>query len=105
MRQEKAPARLRDAAGLRQLTRARGTGTLVGLYDGEEAGLDTGGGRWQTVCEEPGHERQICSHMTLRLALSFASCPEEWCEVCSGQLPPYYLGIEAYRDARAAEGA
>jgi hypothetical protein len=40
---------------------ARQTGTTVGFYDGEEAGMDTSGGRWQTVCEEHGN---VCSHLT-----------------------------------------
>lgn len=51
----------------------------VGLYDGEPAGMDTSGGRWQTVCEEHG---SICSHDTLEIASTFGPCPEEWCEDC-----------------------
>lgn len=43
-----------DYAGLRYYAKARTTGTHVGIYDGEEAGMDTDGGRWQTVCEEHG---------------------------------------------------
>lgn len=68
------------AGGLRQCRRARSTGAIISVYDGEEAGMDTCGGRWQTVCET--HGGQICSHLTLRTALGFASCPEEWCEFC-----------------------
>jgi hypothetical protein len=52
-----------DYAGLRSWTKARQTGTTVGVYDGEEAGMDTTGGRWQTVCEEHGN---VCSHLTLK---------------------------------------
>lgn len=68
-----------DYAGLRSYTRARSTGTHVGVYDGEPAGMDTAGGRWQTVCEEHG---SVISHETLRLARQWASCPEDWCETC-----------------------
>jgi hypothetical protein len=73
-----------DYAGLRYYTRARSTGTHVGVYDGIEAGMDTDGGRWQTVCEEHG---EICSHETLQTARDFAPCPEEWCKHCSGARP------------------
>ena len=70
-----------DYAGLRQYRKARSTGTHVGVYDGVEAGMDTDGGRWQTVCEEHG---AICSHETLTLARNHASAPEGWCEACEG---------------------
>jgi hypothetical protein len=73
-----------DYAGLRSYTRASSTGTHVGVYDGESAGMDTDGGRWQTVCEEHGN---IISHRTLALAMSFRCCPEEWCDRCSGGEP------------------
>lgn len=43
-----------DYASLRHWAKARTTGTHVGIYDGIEAGMDTDGGRWQTVCEEHG---------------------------------------------------
>lgn len=65
--------------GLRQYRRARSTGTHVGVYDGIAAGMDTDGGRWQTVCEEHGH---IVSHQTLAEARRWASAPEQWCESC-----------------------
>jgi hypothetical protein len=66
-------------AGCRQLRRARSTGTLVGVYDGGPAGLDTDGGRWHTICDEHGF---VCSHDTLETARAFAASPEEWCEPC-----------------------
>lgn len=68
-------------AGLREWRRNRVTGFQVGLYDGEEAGMDTDAGRWQTVCEEHGH---VCSHETLSLSRSFMAVPWEWCEKCEG---------------------
>ena len=51
----------------------------VGVYDGQEAHMDTSGGRWQTVCEKHG---EVCSHSTLRLAMLFAEQPWQWCEQC-----------------------
>jgi hypothetical protein len=71
---------LNGIAGLRAQRRNRTTGTLVGLYDGEPAGMDTEGGRWQTVCEDHG---TICSHETMKVAESFLSHPQNWCEDCS----------------------
>src|SRR5581483_3962822 len=66
--------------GLREQRPNRQTGTLVSVYDGEAAGMDTDAGRWQTVCEEHG---AICSHSTLALARYFLAAPAEWCEECS----------------------
>jgi hypothetical protein len=83
------PTSAPNYAGLRSYSKARSTGTIIGVYDGIEAELDTDGGRWQTVCEPHGW---IISHRTLALALSFASCPEEWCDYCSGQIEPTELG-------------
>lgn len=68
-------------AGLRQYRRARSSGAFIGVYDGIEAGMDTGGGRWQTLCEDHGN---IISHATLALAQAHATEPEEWCEGCRG---------------------
>ena len=77
-------ATMPDYAGLRQWTKSRQTGTHVGVYDGEAAGMDTDGGRWQTVCEEHGN---VISHATLALARAFAPIPSEWCDRCSGAEP------------------
>lgn len=66
-------------AGVRSASFARSTGTLVVVYDGEEQGMDTEAGRWQTVCEDHAY---IASHDTLAIARSFASAPEEFCEPC-----------------------
>lgn len=71
-----------DDTGLRRITRARSTGTHVAIYDGVAAGMDTCGGRWQTVCIEHGG---VCSHDTLELARSWASAPEQWCPTCQGE--------------------
>lgn len=70
---------LATCAGAKLSRRAQKTGTVVTLYDGVEADLDTEGGRWQTVCEDHGW---IVSHSTRKLAASHLSHPEEWCEEC-----------------------
>ena len=68
------------AAGLVQYSKTRSTGTYVAIFDGEAAGMDLAGGRWNTVCET---HSTICSHGSLTLAREFASEPTEWCEACS----------------------
>jgi len=66
-------------AGLTDTRRARSTGTTVSLYDGEPAGLDTEGGRYQTLCED---HSTVVAHTTLRAARSWLPAPEEWCDAC-----------------------
>lgn len=66
-------------AGLRITRRSRSTGQLTSLYDGELAGMDTDGGRWQTVCETHG---TVISHETYALALGNLGQPDQWCEPC-----------------------
>ena len=93
-----------ERAGLRSYTRARSTGTHVGVYDGTEAGMDAAGGRWKTVCEEHGW---IISHPYLYQALSVAPRPQEWCDVCSGRLPARPEGevsAQAARSGMAGKG-
>lgn len=68
-------------AGLREHRRSRTTGTMVSLYDGEAAGLDTTAGRWQTVCED---HSAIISHHTLDLAYANMTEVAEWCDVPGG---------------------
>jgi hypothetical protein len=70
-----------DNLGWRQTAIARTTGLPVSIYDGEAAGMDTAGGRWQTICEPHG---EVISHETLALARYHAAAPDEWCEVCMG---------------------
>lgn len=68
------------------LRRARSTGTVVGLYRGKEAGLDTDGGRapWATICEGPDGESHggVVSHETRALAEGWLSNPDVWCPHC-----------------------
>lgn len=68
-------------AGCVSQQRSQQTGKLVGIYNGEQAGIDTDDGRapWSTVCEE--HGSVIC-HSTLALARSHAADPKGWCEDC-----------------------
>jgi hypothetical protein len=84
---------VKGIAGLREQRTNPRTGQKVGLYDGEPAGMDTAGGRWQTVCEEHG---SICSHSTKRVARTFLAAPWEWCELCAEELDgPLEVGGEA----------
>lgn len=73
----------RSLAGFRSASFARSSGAMILVLDGEPAGLDTEGGRWQTVCDDHGF---ICSHDTLSLASSWASCPEMFCESCAEEV-------------------
>ncbi len=67
-------------AGIVAYRKARSTGTRVGLYHAEEAGLDSDPDMpWVTVCED--HSSMI-THGTRRLAEQALSHPEDWCEPC-----------------------
>lgn len=80
---------MKSRAGCVALRRARSTGTIVGLYRGEEAELDTDEGRspWATVCEGPDGESHggIVIHGTRALAEGWLSHPEDWCPTCLGE--------------------
>jgi hypothetical protein len=69
------------SAGLVGYARSRATGTIVGVYNGAAAGLDTADGAepWTTVCED---HAGVCAHRTRALAMSWASHPDEWCPIC-----------------------
>lgn len=61
--------------------RSRQTGTLVGVYASEQAGMeDDPECTWASVCEE---HNTLVSHRTLALALSFRD-PRDWCDCCRG---------------------
>ena len=66
-------------AGCVSKSRARATGTLVGIYNAEQADMCTEGGPWVTVCEPHG---QILSHENLRMARMYAPHPGWWCWDC-----------------------
>lgn len=63
--------------------KARSTGTQVTVCTAEDAGAgfdgETEGLRWYTVCDTHGY---CVGHETKKLALSWASSPEGWCEEC-----------------------
>lgn len=66
-----------DYAGLRIWRKSRQTGTYVGLYNSEEAGID--GDKWTCVCEE--HSTMLCMD-SYAAAASYVSYPKEWCDEC-----------------------
>jgi hypothetical protein len=71
---------LRDNAGARESRRNAQTGTVVTLYDGREAGMDTSSGRWYVFCEDHGQMLNGEVQATVR---SMMTCPLDWCESCS----------------------
>jgi hypothetical protein len=75
-------AELPNHAGIVLYRKARSTGTHVGLYKADEAGIESDPeSPWATVCEE--HGGVVC-HANRRNAESYLSHPEEWCPVCQG---------------------
>lgn len=68
-------------AGCLILRRSRSSGTVVGLYRADEAGLDADAGPFATVCEDHGG---IVNHRTRSIAESHLSHPIEWCPRCQG---------------------
>ncbi len=66
-------------AGCVQKTRSRKTGTMVGVYNAEQAGLDTEGGPWAVICEE--HD-SVVNFPSITTARSWAPTPHEFCDEC-----------------------
>lgn len=68
-------------AGLIDWAVRRQTGTIVGVYRGADAHLDTADGTepWSTVCEPHGG---VVAHPTRALAIAHASRPGDWCPSC-----------------------
>lgn len=66
-------------AGVRQARVARSTGTLIVIFDGAEAGLDTDGGAWTVLCDDHG---ETLATRTLEVARWHAVEPESWCSRC-----------------------
>ncbi len=68
-------------AGCVEQKKARQTGTLVGVYHGEQAGMEADPeAPWLTVCE--AHSTMV-SNRTVALARASAATPAEWCEHCT----------------------
>lgn len=55
------------------------TGSLVGLYQADQAGMDPEAGLWSTVCEV---HSSCVNHRSLALAKSHLADPTGWCEEC-----------------------
>lgn len=88
-------------AGLVQRTRARSTGTEVGLYASAQAEMETDPELpWCTVCEEHG---SIVCQETLYSAQRSAPHPEEWCDECRDALEAEVVAELDARDAAEAE--
>ena len=68
-----------DLAGCVEQRRSRATGTMVGLYQAEQAGLDPDAGKWVTVCED--HSTCV-NHPTLSMARHHLPDPTGWCDDC-----------------------
>lgn len=66
-------------AGCLQLRKAQSTGTLVGIYNSDQAGLNTESGTWSVVCEEHG---AILGCEKQGDARAQAADPQGWCEGC-----------------------
>ena len=65
--------------------KVRSTGGRVSVGLADDFGLDSDGGamKWYTVCDSHG---SCLGHTSRRLAVSWGSAPEEWCEFCAGSL-------------------
>lgn len=66
-------------AGCCSIRKSRQTGAEIGVYNAAEAFLDTERGKYAVVCHT---HNCILACSTLRLSLSLASAPKEWCEQC-----------------------
>lgn len=62
-----------DNAGALESHRNRETGTVVTVYDAEQAGLDYEDGEYATVCEDHG---AICNHASKHRARLWAASPD-----------------------------
>lgn len=84
-RHEHAQFYIEDWAGLVQMRKARETGTYVGVYRSNEAGIESDPDLpWVTVCEK--HSTCVC-HTSRAQALLAAPKPASWCEECREEQP------------------
>lgn len=72
-----------NSSGLIERRMCRQTRSLVALYDGHLAAMDTSAGRWQTVCEAHG---SVCSHTSQARARAWMADPVTWCDACKERL-------------------
>lgn len=88
--------------GIVYASRARSSGTIVGLYDVRKTDqFDPDGGRWVTICE---NHSTIVNHLTRKLAEAFMASPEAWCEDCQEKIDAKNLPTEPEVDASDAFG-
>jgi hypothetical protein len=80
-----AKTKMPNWAGLVSYHRARSTGTQVGVYKANEAGMeDDPATPWATVCEP--HAGVVC-HTTRADAMAAAPYPNQWCPTCQEEPP------------------
>jgi len=78
-----------DLAGCVVQKKSRKTGTLVGVYNSGQAGMeDDPSCAWMTVCEV---HSTLVGHSSLKLALGHSGDPEIWCEFCRARENRYTL--------------
>ena len=66
--------------------KSRKTGTTVGIYQANQAGMESDPeSPWATVCEV--HHTLVC-HTSLKLAFHHAPDPTGWCEDCRTEERP-----------------
>jgi hypothetical protein len=74
-----------NLAGCVSQSRSRITGTLVGIYHGEQSGMESDPDvPWVTVCEA---HNTLVGHPSLRLARHHAPDPTGWCQDCQAANP------------------
>lgn len=73
-----------DLAGCVEQRRSRETGTMVGLYHGDQAGMENDPEfPWLTVCED---HSTISVHASLSLAKRTLGFPTNWCDECRDKI-------------------
>lgn len=72
-------AQTEDGCTVVRETKARSTGTTIWVIDNRDGSFDSADLGWFTLCCTHG---MVCSHESRRVAMDFASAPEEWCQEC-----------------------
>jgi hypothetical protein len=61
----------------------RRTGSTIGVYHADQAGIDGDeASPWATVCET---HNQFVTHPSLKLAIDHSAVPDEWCSECKAK--------------------
>lgn len=78
-----------DLAGCVVQKKTHVTGTLVGVYNSDQSGMESDSScTWMTVCEV---HSTLVGHSSLKRALSHSSHPEGWCSFCRARDQRYVL--------------